>query len=56
LPMIDVHHARIVLLRDFRCRIGGSVIGHNDFIRLADGARLPVTCGRETPARYAQER
>jgi hypothetical protein len=42
--MIDVHHARIVLLRDFRCRIGGSVIGHNDFIRLADGASGLMNC------------
>src|SRR5690349_10593942 len=36
LPMIDAHHARVVLSGDFRRRICGSVIHHNNFIRLPD--------------------
>ena len=36
LPMIDAHHTRVVLSGDFRRRICGSVIHHDNLIRLAD--------------------
>ena len=38
MPAVHIHNASVILLCYFRRRIGGRVVGHNDFVRLCRGA------------------